>query len=311
MSDLTWTPDGEELFKKIMEAVPEAMRDMAKPMLLGMLEKRAAGKAVDAEIVKQMVEKDLPEPQKSGIMEALGMKKGAQAPKQPPAQPQQPPAQGSSALTWSGKSKPMFEIMLGEVPEAMRDVFRGKLMGVISQKAQGNPVTEDHVTAVVNEIVPEPFKSTILKKFKEVGDFDIKIIDEIIDRHGTSRDNLMFILHDIQDHIGFLPIEALQAVSNKCDVHLSAIYNVVTFYKSFKLYKPGTHHIKLCTGTACHLKDTGELTSEIEQKVAGATDVTMEKTLCLGCCDCAPVVEVDGKVYKGDDAKAKINSVLS
>ena len=73
----------------------------------------------------------------------------------------------ATAITWSGKSEAMFEIMLGEVPEAMRGMFRGKLSAVIAQKAQGGPAAEDHVTAVVTEIVPEPFKSSILKKFKD------------------------------------------------------------------------------------------------------------------------------------------------
>ena len=86
----------------------------------------------------------------------------------------------ATAITWSGKSEAMFEIMLGEVPEAMRGVFRGKLSAVIAQKAQGGPALEDHVKAVVTEIVPDPFKTAILKKFKELGDFDIKVIDEII-----------------------------------------------------------------------------------------------------------------------------------
>jgi NADH-quinone oxidoreductase subunit E len=217
-------------------------------------------------------------------------------------------AEGSS-VKWSGKSEAMFEIMLGEVPEAMRGVFREKLLGVISQKAQGGDATEAHVTAVVNEIVPEPFKSTILKKFKEVGDFDIKIVDAIIDRHGISQDSIMYILHDIQDEIGYLPVEALRVVSSKCNMHLSTIYNIATFYKAFKLTKPGQHAIKLCSGTACHLKDTSGIGKEVETKFSHAAHVTLEKTLCLGCCDCAPVIEIDGTLYKGDEARKKINTI--
>jgi NADH-quinone oxidoreductase subunit E len=213
-------------------------------------------------------------------------------------------------LTWSSNAEKMFEIMLGEVPEAMRDVFRGKLLDVIAQKTQGAPVSEDHVTAVVNEIVPEPFKSNILKKFKGVGDFDIKVINEIIARHGTSQDSLMYILQDIQDEIGHLPIEALRAVSNECDTNISTIYNVVTFYKVFKLNPPGKPHVKLCRGTACHLKDKSGQSNEIEEKVLSSSEATLEKTLCLGCCDCAPVVEIDGKLYKGEEAKAKIDSLV-
>ena len=212
----------------------------------------------------------------------------------------------ATAITWSGKSEAMFEIMLSEVPEAMRGMFRGKLSAVIAQKTQGGPALEDHVTAVVTEIVPEPFKSNILKKFRELGDFDIKVIDQIIEKHGMSQDKLMYILHDIQDEVGYLPVEALRAVSNKTGINLSTIYNVATFYKTFKLTRPGNHHVKICCGTACHLNDKNGFARQIEDRVNASPAVSIEKTLCMGCCDCSPAVEIDGRIYKGDEAKAKI-----
>jgi len=299
MADLKWTPDGEEIFKKLTDAIPEAMREAIKPKLLEMLAARAADKPVTSEIVTEMVKEDLPEPQKSALMAALGI--GAEK-KESTDEPDAP------KINWSGKSEMMFEIMLGEVPEAMRGVFRGKLSGVIIEKCKGGPATEDHVTEVVNQIVPDPFKSNILKKFKELGDFDINIIDEIIERHGTSEENLMYILHDAQDAIGYLPIEAISAISNKCDIKLSAIHSIVTFYKAFKLEKPGKHHIKICKGTACHLNDTDNIADMAEDKCK-CSDTTVEKTLCLGCCDCSPAFEIDGKIYKGDEAKSVIETL--
>ena len=215
----------------------------------------------------------------------------------------------ATAITWSGKSEAMFEIMLGEVPEAMRGVFRGKLSAVIAQKAQSGAATEDHVSAVVTEIVPEPFKTAILKKFKELGDFDIKVIDQIIEKQGKSQDKLMYILHDIQDEIGYLPVEALRAVSNKTGIHLSTVYNVATFYKTFKLTRPGSHHVKICCGTACHINDTAGIARQIEGKIGALPAVSMEKTLCMGCCDCSPAIEIDGRIYAGEDAKAKIETL--
>ena len=303
MAEITWSPEGQEIFEKLITAVPEPMRDVIKPKLLEMLQAKAGGKPVTSEIITKMVQDDLPEPQKSMLLQAIGTP--------PPAESKETQEQGAPSVDWSGKSQAMFEIMIGEVPEAMREVFRGKLTAVIIEKAQGNPVAENHVTAVVNEIVPEPFKSTILKKFKEVGDFDIKVIDDIIARYGTSRDKLMYILHDIQDEVGYLPVEALRAVGNKCEIKLSAIYNIATFYKSFRLDPPGKHNVKICRGTACHLKDGNGFVKEIEEKATQSSEITVEKTLCLGCCDCAPVVEVDGRLLKGDEAKAKIDSILS
>ncbi len=295
MADLTWTPDGEKIFKKLTDAVPEAMREAIKPKLLEMIAARAAGNPVTADIVTEMVKEDLPEPQKSALMAALGI------------EPETPEPEGPK-INWSGKSESMFEIMLGEVPEAMRGVFRGKLSAVIIEKCKGGPATEDHVTEVVNEIVPDPFKTNILKKFKEIGDFDINIIDVIIERHGKSEESLMYILHDAQDEIGYLPIEALSAISNKCEIKLSAIYSIVTFYKAFKLEAPGKHHIKICKGTACHLHDKDKIGEKAANK-ANSSDTTIEKTLCLGCCDCSPAFEIDGKIYQGDEAKSVIDTL--
>ena len=162
MADLKWSSDGQEMFGKIMAIVPEAMRDAVKPMLFGFLEKRASGKPVTADIVAAMVQNDLPEPQRTGIMQALGMKKPEeQAPAAAEASAPPPPP---FTPHWQGKSEIMFEMMLNEVPEALRGVFRGKLLEILRQKSKGGSVTESHVTEVVREIVPDPFKTTILKK---------------------------------------------------------------------------------------------------------------------------------------------------
>ena len=186
-------------------------------------------------------------------------------------------------------------------------------MEILRQKCKGGAVAETYVTEIVQEIVPEPFKSKILKKFSEMGDFDINVIDAIIGRHGASQDNLTYILHETQEALGYLPLEALRAISNKTGIYLSTIYNVATFYKAFRLEPKGEHHIKLCNGTACNLKDREGILPEIEQMVGGASakKVTIEKTLCLGCCDCAPAVIIDGEVSHGTEAKKKVKQLLS
>jgi len=298
MAEVTWSPEGEKLFAKLVAAVPEAMRDAIRPKLVQMLAQRAGSDAIDERVIKTMVQEDLPEPQKSALMQAIGMQAAA-------------PAQEGPALVWTGKSEIMFELMLGEVPEGMRSIFRGKLSEVIAQKTKGTPVTEEHVNAVVNEIVPEPFKSSILKKFKTLGDFDPAVIGAIVDRFGTSRDKLMFIMHAAQDEIGYLPREAMLAISDKTGIPVSAIYSLASFYKAFRLERPGAHQVKLCCGTACHIHDTGNVGAAIEKRITASTNVSLEKTLCLGCCDCAPVVEIDGTVYKGAEAQAKIDSITA
>ena len=311
MADLKWSSDGQEMFGKIMAIVPEAMREAVKPMLYGFLEKRASGKPVTADIVAAMVQNDLPEPQRTGIMQALGMKKPEE--KAPAAAEASAPPPPPFTPHWQGKSEMMFEIMLNEVPEALRGVFRGKLLEILRQKSKGGSVTESHVTEVVQEIVPDPFKTSILKKYTELGDVDLSCIDSIVARHGKGQDSLTYILHDTQETVGFLPPEALRAISNKTGIPLSVIYNVATFYKSFRMEPKGVHHIKICNGTACHLKDRDGVLSNIENMVAQASakKMTMEKTLCLGCCDCAPAVVIDGEVAQGPEAKTKVEKLLA
>jgi NADH-quinone oxidoreductase subunit E len=294
-----------------MAIVPEAMREAVKPMLYGFLEKRAGGKPVTADTVSAMVQNDLPEPQRSGIMQALGMKKPEEQAPAAAAEAAAPPP--SFTPQWQGKSEVMFELMLNAVPEALRGVFRGKLMEILRQKSKGGSVTETHVTEVVQEIVPEPFKGNILKKYSELGDVDLSCIDSIINRCGTGQDSLTYILHEIQETVGFLPSEALRAVSNKTGIPLSTVYNVTTFYKSFRMEPKGVHHIKICNGTACHIKDRDGVLNSIEKMVAQASakKMTMEKTLCLGCCDCAPAVVIDGEVAQGPEAKTKVEKLLA
>ena len=125
MADLKWMPDGEEIFKKLTDAIPEAMREAIKPKLLEMLAARASDNPVTAEVVTEMVKQDLPEPQRSALLAALGIDEKKEENQDEPDSPK---------IEWSGKSEVMFEIMLGEVPEAMRGVFRGKLSGVIIEK---------------------------------------------------------------------------------------------------------------------------------------------------------------------------------
>ena len=81
MSDIKWLPDGQKMFDKLMSAVPDAMRDAIRPKLEQMLAGKVAGQPVSADLVKKFVSEDLPEPQRSALMAALGMKPagGAQA----------------------------------------------------------------------------------------------------------------------------------------------------------------------------------------------------------------------------------------
>mgnify|MGYP000880988786 CR=1 FL=1 len=302
MSDIKWLPDGQKLFDKLVSAIPEAMRDAIKPKLLQMLAGKAAGQPVGADIVKQWVSEDLPEPQRSALMAAIGMK---------PAGGGQAAAAPAAPASWAGKAEAMFERMLQEVPDMMREVFRGKLMQIALQKAAGSAITEDHIVSIVKEIVPDPFKTAILKAYATMGDIDITKVEALIEANPGGQETVITIMHGVQEQFGYVPREALILISQKKNVFLSTLYRLATSYSAFRLEKPAANVITVCNGTCCQVKGNGKLIKEIEAKLAGnGKKATLEKVRCLGCCNESPSIMVNGEVFGGASAQAKLAEIL-
>jgi NADH-quinone oxidoreductase subunit E len=118
------------------------------------------------------------------------------------------------------------------------------------------------------------------------------------------RGSLIMALHDLQGRLGFVPRESAMKLGRAMDVPLARIYEVVTFYNYFKLEAPGKYIISVCTGTACHIKGSGELLKGLEKELGiseGESTADKEYHLqavrCLGCCGLAPLASVNGKVY--------------
>ena len=93
---------------------------------------------------------------------------------------------------------------------------------------------------------------------------------------------------------------------------LSTLYRLVTSYQAFRLEETGKHIITVCTCSGCHVNGGGAILKEVEAKIAekGAS-VTLEKARGLGCCNMSPSVIIDGQIYGGASAQAKIAEVLS
>lgn len=303
MSDIKWLPDGQKAFDKILAAIPDEMRDTIKPKLLQMLAGKAAGAPVSRELVEQWVSEDLPEPQRSALMAALGLKKeGGEDAAGSTAQ---------AAAEWEGQAEEMFEIMLGEVPDMMREVFRGKLMGIATEKAQGGAITEDHITQIVQEIVPDPFKTQILKKFATMGGVDLTATEAVIEATPDGQDKVFTILHAVQDEFGYIPREALVLISQRKDIPLSVLYRLVTSYAAFSTEAPKEHVVEVCCGTGCQVMGGGAMLQAVEAKAAAGANVTVQKVRCLGCCNVSPAVKIDGELVSGVQAQARLEQLLS
>ncbi len=142
-------------------------------------------------------------------------------------------------------------------------------------------------------------------------------IKDILARYPANRSSLIPILQDIQEKFGYLLEEVVEELERLIGISANEIYGVATFYTQFRFRPPGEHTIRVCEGTACHVRAGYLILREIERRLgisAGQTTTDgkfdLERVACLGCCALAPVVTVNGNVHAQMTAK-KIPSILS
>ncbi len=129
---------------------------------------------------------------------------------------------------------------------------------------------------------------------------DQEKFEAIMSRYGGSAEDLIPVLHEIQDACHYLPKDDLQAVAERLQVPLTQVYSVATFYKGFSLEPQGVHHVRVCQGTACHLHGSQRLQEGVVRRLGiqpGQTtadgQLSLEEVKCLGKCGAAPVLAVD------------------
>ena len=129
-------------------------------------------------------------------------------------------------------------------------------------------------------------------------------------------ENLLSRLQEVQREFGYLPEKNLREIATKLNLPLIDVYSVATFYKSFSLKPRGRNHIKVCLGTACHVRGSSRIAREVEKKLGispGETsqdgEFSLEMVMCLGCCAIGPVMVVNNKYY-GQMSSVKIEKVL-
>jgi NADH-quinone oxidoreductase subunit E len=129
--------------------------------------------------------------------------------------------------------------------------------------------------------------------------------------------NLIMILHEVQNHYGYIPRAASLKLAETLSIPLAKIYEVITFYNYFKLSPPGKHNISVCLGTACYLNGAPEILREVKEILhieAGSASADgnfhLDTVRCLGCCGLSPVIMIDGKIY-GKVKKSEIMEILS
>ena len=146
---------------------------------------------------------------------------------------------------------------------------------------------------------------------------DVLDIDRIIDANGRGKNAVIPLLQEVQKKYNYLPQEALSHICSKTEITPAEIIGIASFYSQFRFEPVGEHIIKVCMGTACHVKGSAlvhdafkrELSINEEKITDDQGKYTVEKVSCLGCCTLAPVVQIDNVTY-GHVKSAQVKHVL-
>jgi NADH-quinone oxidoreductase subunit E len=134
---------------------------------------------------------------------------------------------------------------------------------------------------------------------------DFSVLDKAIETYGNEEKSLIAILQTAQEHYRYLPKEIFPYLSEKLGISEAKIFGVVTFYENFSLEKKGKYVIKVCDGTACHVRHSVPVLNELKkvlglkegQKTTEDSLFTVETVSCLGACGLAPVMMVNETVH--------------
>jgi len=146
-----------------------------------------------------------------------------------------------------------------------------------------------------------------------------EILDQVREILGSRKDsfyNLIVILQDIQKRFRYIPKIAMAEVAKHLNISQANVYGVATFYNQFRFQPPGKYHIRMCMGTACHVKSGDKVLDQwkrrLEIEEGGRTpdgEYSLERVACVGCCSIAPVTVINDDVI-GDMAPNRVDGIL-
>ncbi len=164
----------------------------------------------------------------------------------------------------------------------------------------------------MNQELNEEEAARIRKQEEEM----IADIAEQLEAQGKARSDLIPILQMIQERHQYLAPEAIKMVSEHLEINPCEVYGVATFYNQFRFHPPGKHQIKVCLGTACHVRGGDIILENFERKLGikdGETtpdrEFSVERVACVGCCALAPVAVIDESV-QGNMAPSKVEGII-
>lgn len=130
-------------------------------------------------------------------------------------------------------------------------------------------------------------------------------VNEIVQKHDFKKSSLISILQDIQNAYRYLPEDILMYVSQIMDISTAKVFGVATFYENFSLEPKGKYVIRICDGTACHVRKSIPILKALQKELELSDEknttedllFTIETVSCLGACGLAPVITINNQVY--------------
>lgn len=141
--------------------------------------------------------------------------------------------------------------------------------------------------------------------------------DEACREHAGRKGDLLIVLQKIQAEYGYVPPESLPTIAGALGATTSEIYGVLTFYNRFHLSPRGRHTVRICRGTACHMKGAGEIIRSVRhglgledgQDTTADSAFSLEEVACLGACGIAPVMMVDEETFGSISQAEALNAI--
>ncbi len=135
--------------------------------------------------------------------------------------------------------------------------------------------------------------------------FDYSVLDGIIANYGKQESSVIAILQAVQEHYHYLPSEIFEYLAKQLSLPTARIYSVATFYENFSLEPKGKYIIKVCDGTACHVRKSIPILEGLRKELGLSQDkkttddllFTLDTVSCLGACGLAPVITINDEVY--------------
>lgn len=144
----------------------------------------------------------------------------------------------------------------------------------------------------------------------------VKDIDTILEKYPGDPQHLISLMQDVQTEFNYISPEHMNLICDHVSVPLTRAWSVATFYKSFSIEPRGEHEIKVCLGTACHLKGSPRLVESLERdlgvargQTTGDLSFTLDTVNCVGACALAPIVVVD-EDYQPKTSYRKLSKVI-